>query len=437
MTALRILVIDDEPGIRFGLHDVLASEGYEVLEAADGRQALEQLEQGLPDLVLLDHLLGDTTGLELIPRILARDENLPIFILTAHGSIDLAVRAIKAGAEQFITKPVDYQGLTVMVRRSLEQRRDSRVQASRVTQGPGPDPFLGTSPRIQTLRALVQKVLQADAPLLLLGETGTGKSLLARWIHDQGPRSRAAFLDLNCAGIQRDFLESELFGHEKGAFTGAAQAKQGLLELAHQGTVFLDEVGDMDTAIQVKLLKVLEEKRFRRMGGLSDRRVDLRLIAATHQDLEHLVAQGRFRSDLLYRINALTLTLPPLRERVEDLPRLVTVLLEAIARDQKRPMPEPADDTWQALREHPWPGNIRELRNALERACLTCEGKCIHPSHLALARPRSLPGGSLDVLERQAIEEALRTHDGHVGRAAKALGISRSTLYERVSKARS
>lgn len=432
----RLLIVDDEPGIRFGLQDFLEGQGYEVAEAGSAAEALAQVAQAPPDLVLLDHQLPDATSLEVLPQLLALEEGLPIFVLTAHGTIDLAVKVVKAGAEQFLTKPVELPSLLVMIQRTLEVRQKQRLLENRACRNGEPDPFFGTSRAIRALKVDVERLLPSELPILILGETGSGKSLLARWIHLHSPRAEAAFLDLNCAGLNRDFLETELFGHEKGAFTGATQAKTGLLEVAHQGTVFLDEVGDMDPSIQVKLLKVLEERRFRRMGSLADRRVDIRLIAATHQNLDHLIQVGRFRSDLYFRLNALTLRVPPLRERREDVPLLAQVLLQGIARDLNRPVPPLSREALDTLAEHTWPGNIRELRNALERVCLYATGREIQPTDFALARVAvSAVGGSGETLEevtQAAIAREIQVCGGNISEAARRLGIARSTIYQKL-----
>ncbi len=436
--APRILIVDDEAGIRFGLRDFLEEHHFEVMEAACGSEALAAFDLTPPDLILLDHQLPDGTALDFLPRLRARESDIPIFIVTAHGSIDLAVQAVKLGAEQFLTKPVDWSSLLVMIRRTLEHRHRQRLLESKSSREPGPDPFLGSSRAIQELRHRVERLLPSDLPVLLLGETGTGKSLLARWIHEHGPRAPEGFLDLNCAGLQKDFLENELFGHERGAYTGAHQTKQGLLEVAHQGTVFLDEVGDMDPSIQVKLLKVLEEKRFRRMGSLADRLVDIRLIAATHQALDVLIQSGRFRSDLYYRLNALTLWIPPLRERPEDLESLANRLLEAISRDLKHPAPGLSPAAVEVMRAYPWPGNIRELRNALERACLYTLHAEIQPEDFALPKPDPAcrwhaPGedATLRQMTLDVIQREVEACGGNISKAARKLGIARSTLYQK------
>ncbi|HKQ77760.1 MAG TPA: sigma-54 dependent transcriptional regulator [Blastocatellia bacterium] len=303
-----------------------------------------------------------------------------------------------------------------------------------------PDPFLGTSPAVRALAQKARKLLSTDNPILIQGETGTGKGVLAAWLHFNGPRSNEPFVDLNCASLSWELLESDLFGHEKGAFTGAVAAKKGLFEVAHGGTAFLDEIGDMDLQVQPKLLKALEEKRFRRLGDVSERSVDVRLIAATHKNLGLLVQENKFRIDLYFRINTFPLRLPPLRERIEDIPLLARHILreigDGLGRDDLRLSP----DLEAALQLYQWPGNIRELRQTLERAVLFCEGsiltyKDLHIESLSegnmISRDRIMP---LSELERQHIEEALRIEQGCVEEAARKLGLSRSALYERIKK---
>jgi DNA-binding NtrC family response regulator len=294
------------------------------------------------------------------------------------------VRAVKEGAEHFLTKPVELQALLVILQRLLENRRTHQRQLaskSRQTRETV-DPFLGTSTAMRRLAEEAKKIFVAESPILIQGETGSGKGVLAKWLHNHGPRTEEAFVDLNCAGLSHELLETELFGHEKGAFTGATSRKSGLLEVAHHGTVFLDEIGDMDPQVQPKLLKVLEEKCFRRLGEVRDRHVDIRLIAATHQDLNALVREKKFRSDLYFRINTIPLIVPPLRERVEDILPLSHHLLHLIAAELGRSEVTLRPEAERALQEYPWPGNVRELRNVLERAVLLSDKNTLSREHL-------------------------------------------------------
>ena len=285
MARNKILIVDDEAGLRFGVRDYLELQGYEVDEAESCRTAQDRFRAARPDVVVADYLLADGTALDLLPRLKEIDAEIPLLILTAHGSIDLAVRAIKEGAEQFLTKPLELPALLVILQRILENKRNLHKQRANKTREARTaiDPFFGTSPAILGLAEQARKILLTESPILILGETGTGKGVLSRWLHANSPRSEEAFVDLNCAGLSRELLETELFGHEKGAFTSATSSKQGLFEVAHRGTIFLDEIGDVDLQIQPKLLKVLEDKRFRRVGDVRDRQVDVR-FRATHQD---------------------------------------------------------------------------------------------------------------------------------------------------------
>ena len=338
MRRSKILIVDDEKDIRLGLRRFLQAKGYDVEEAGDCREAQAAFTAAPPDLAILDQSLPDGDGIDLLPLLKQACPGVLVVMLTAHGSIDLAVRAIKDGAEQFLTKPIDLEAMLVIFERLLEDQRNRRKQlAARPRSGqPALDPFLGTSAPIRELAREATRLSQTDRPVLVQGETGTGKGVLARWLHENGPRSREAFVDLNCAGLSRELLDTELFGHEPGAFTGATKSKSGLLDVAHRGTLFLDEIGDMDVTIQPKLLKALEEQRFRRLGDVRDRCVDVRLIAASHQDLGLLMKEQRFREDLYFRVSTLPLHIPPLRERREDIPVLARGFVDRFARELGR-----------------------------------------------------------------------------------------------------
>lgn len=441
MIRKRILVVDDEPAVRFGLRDFLETHGYEVQEAESCRQALDVFLSARPDVMVLDFKLGDGDALSLLPRLREIDSGVPLIVLTAHGSIDLAVQAIKEGAEQFLTKPIELAALHVILQRLLDVRRNQRKQlaGSARERRALVDPFLGTSQAIRELEQQARKMLAADSPILIQGETGTGKGVLADWMHRHGPRAEEAFVDLNCAGLSREFLESELFGHEKGAFTGATSRKPGLFEVAHGGTVFLDEIADVDPQVQPKLLKVVEDQRFRALGDVRERHVDVRLLAATHANLGALAGEGRFRSDLYFRISALPLLVPPLRERGEDVLILAGMLLGRIAADLGRAPREFTADAQRALLEYRWPGNVRELRNVIERAVLLGEQREISRRDLrfdSLQPPQTNDVSSLTLheLERRHIERALADAHGKVEQAARRLGIPRSTLYQKLKE---
>lgn len=441
MVQNRILLVDDDPAIRFSVGDFLKTRGYEVEEAGTLEEARVMLVQTRPDAMLLDHILPDGGAVEAIEELLQLDPAVVILVLTAHGTIDLAVQAIKQGAQQFLTKPIELDTLEDVLSRCLDNRRLRRKQAvARERRARNElNPFLGTSRGIRGLRDDAIQALATDSPVLIQGETGTGKGVLARWLHGNGQRREESFVDLSCAGLSRELLDSELFGHARGAFTGAVQEKDGLLQLAHQGVLFLDEIGDMSLPIQGKVLKVLEEKRFRRLGELRELRVDLQLIAATHRDLSRHHQDGEFRSDLYYRISTIPLRVPPLRERGDDLEPLVQDLLRRLATDLKRGDVEATPSALSRLREHSWPGNIRELRNVLERAVLASGGGLLEaddlrfdPARAPVAMEDTLAGGTLEQMEEQQIRLTLEAVRGHVAQAAERLGIPRSTMYVRL-----
>jgi DNA-binding NtrC family response regulator len=444
----KILIVDDEPGIRFGVRDFLESEGLEVDEADTVASAERAVREGRPDAIVLDHMLPDGTALDLLPRLREVDASMPIVVLTGHATIDLAVRAVKEGADQFLAKPVELPALLVLLRRLLETQRERRRQiAGRARQArEAVDPFMGTSAAIRTVAEQARRLLASTSPILIEGETGTGKGVLARWLHRNGPRADEPFVDMNCAGLSREFLETELFGHEKGAYTGAVSSKQGLLEVAHRGVMFLDEIGDLDPQVQPKLLKVLEEKRFRRLGEVRDRQVDVQLMAASHQNLPQLVQDRKFRGDLYFRISTIPLRMPPLRERPEDVPILARQLLEGFAADLGRRGVRLSAEAERALAAYTWPGNVRELRNVLERALLLCGGDVLEPGDLRFVGPGAFPPAghepavagdshlTLEELEKVHIERVLRELGGSVAEASQRLGIPRSTLYQKIKK---
>ncbi|MCX8072325.1 MAG: sigma-54 dependent transcriptional regulator [Candidatus Binatia bacterium] len=443
--SLRVLVADDEDTVLFALREYLGSRGWQVTEARSAAELWRAIEQGLPDVVLLDYQLPDATALDILAALRERIPTVPVIILTGFGSIELAVKAMQLGAKQFLTKPLDLPTLATLIERvDSERRAEALYLVSRESQvRREANPFVGTSQAIRRVEQLAKKIARSDAAVLLTGETGTGKGVLARWLHAQGPRRGNPFVDINCAGLGGELLHAELFGYEKGAFTGAVERKLGLVELAHRGTLFLDEIGDMDLAVQAKLLKVLEERRFRRLGAVADVQVDIRLISATHHDLTQAVVRGSFRSDLYYRIAVVTLELPPLRERKEDVPLLAEEMLRQFA-------PAGRDGPWrlspeaiQALVRYSWPGNIRELRNVLERATLLANGPTIGAEHLAVGVAGFVAAPNVMAVEENAdlplaeVEKRhiLRVFDavgGDVARAAERLGVPRSTLYQRL-----
>ncbi|MGA2082677.1 MAG: sigma-54 dependent transcriptional regulator [Holophaga sp.] len=442
MAKPKILVVDDEAAIRFAIRDFLEQNGYEVEEARTCAEADAKYRRDVYDLVTLDYSLPDGNALELLPRLKAVDAGVPIILLTAHGTIELAVRSIQLGAEQFLVKPLNLPALLVVLDRTVENQRNRRKELANATRDQPRrelDLFLGFSPVIRRLEEQARRAAGAESPILIQGETGTGKSELARWLHRHSSRAGEPMLELNCGGFTREFLETELFGHEKGAFTGAVAAKVGLLEAAHRGTVFLDEIGDMDPQIQPKLLKALEEKRFRRLGEVHDRKVDFRMIAATHQNLETLVQERLFRADLFYRVSAIQLAMPPLAERSEDIPALAQNLMNRLTDEWGREQAGFTKGALLLLQKHTWPGNIRELRNVLERALLEVRDGFIEEGDLDFAsspRAGAEAGFSTQLtlreVERLHIANVLREEGGHVERAAKRLNIPRSTLYQKI-----
>jgi DNA-binding NtrC family response regulator len=436
----RILVVEDELAVRDVIREFLQRRNYDVIVAGTCATAEQLACATHPDAAILDYCLPDGNALTLIPRLKAIDPTIPLIVLTGFGSIELAVEAVKLGAETFLTKPTELATLTLMIQRCIESQRNRQGQSSEksMRRRETANPFLGTSISISKLEETARKTLLSDSPILIQGETGTGKGVLARWLHQNGPRASAPFVDLNCGALSRDLLETELFGHERGAFTGAVQSKAGLLEIAHQGTVFLDEIGDVDLQVQPKLLIVLEEKRFRRLGGLRDRTVDIRLIAATHHDLARRVREQSFRSDLYFRISTIPLRTPPLRERVQDIPVIANTILDSLSKNLGSGSVEITPGAMRLLQTYVWPGNIRELRNVLERAVLLNGGRPVAERDLHFDSetiPTMSQAGvvtTLEDLERRHIEEVLFLEGGRVERAARKLGIPRSSLYHKI-----
>jgi DNA-binding NtrC family response regulator len=437
-----VLVVEDDSLIRNFLAEGLALSGFEVTEADGLAKAFLQVRKSLPDLILTDYQLPDGTAFDLLNWLKHQDVRVPVILLTGHASIDLAVQAVKNGAEQFIPKPVDMGFLTTMLRRVLDnssyQQKDmaNKMERARYTR----DPFIGESPSMRELERAATRAAQVNITVLIQGETGTGKGVLARWMHKMSSRSEEAFVDLNCAGLSRELFESELFGHQKGAFTGAVSNKLGFLEAANHGTLFLDEIGDMELQVQPKILKVVEEKRFFRLGDVLERNTDAHLIAATHRDLKKLAEDGLFRSDLYFRISALRLRIPPLRERLEDIPILTDAILRQLTSDMKHTALQISDKAKAALQLYDWPGNIRELRNVLERAALLSDDGVIHNTSLEFESSSGRGSGpepkfdqlTLKEVEKRYILRTLESEDGNVIRSARILGIHRSSLYAKM-----
>jgi len=411
-----------------------------VEEAADSAGAYRSFTATRPDVAVLDFRLPDGDALGLLRKFKELEPTVPIIVLTGFGSLELGASLIKSGAEQCLAKPIESSALLMIVHKLLENSRNQQKQLANNTRRRRVvlDPFLGESPAIRRLAEAATRVANSQSPVLIQGETGSGKGVLATWLHEHGPRSEEPFVDLNCAGLTREFLESELFGHEKGAFTGAVNAKLGLLEVSHRGTLFLDEIGDIDPNVQPKLLKVVEEKRFRRMGDVRDRFIDVRLIAATHQDLRHLIETKVFRSDLYFRISTVPLAIPPLRERQEDIPSIAQSLLNRICSDMARSRAQLSPKAMERLCSYYWPGNIRELRNVLERAMLFTDRAILEPGDLTFEpgpehRSNSYKSDwTLEELEHFHISSTFSAENQNVERTAKRLGIAKSTLYQKL-----
>ena len=438
----KVLLLEDDSDLRHAYASHLAENGFLIVETDTLAAALKSFESVPPDIAILDFRLTDGTALELLPKLKELEPTVPVIVLTGFGSMELGVSLIKAGAEQCLAKPIEPSALLLIVHRALENSRNQQRQLATSTRRRRVvlDPFVGESAAIKRLQETASKIAKGHSPVLLQGETGTGKGVLATWLHENGPRADESFVDLNCAGLNREFLESELFGYEKGAFTGAVSPKQGLLEVAHRGTLFLDEIGDIDLNVQPKLLKVLEERKFRRMGDVRDRFTDVRLVAATHQDLRTLADSKAFRSDLYFRISTVPLALPTLRSRQEDIPHIALALLQRICSDMARPAVELSTQAIKRLQSYYWPGNIRELRNVLERALLLHEENVLEPGHFGFDAPNpSANSGydstwTLEQVEKFHITTAFSAEHRNVERTAKRLGIAKSTLYQKLKE---
>jgi len=440
----RVLVVEDDVLLLEFLVDGLEIEGFEVTPANSLAKSMKEVQRSSPNVILTDYQLGDGTAFDLLAWLKIRDINIPVIVLTGEARYDLAVQAVKNGAEQFIPKPVDLGFLTKMLRRTMEhfrfQQKDAanKLEQTRYAR----DPFIGNSPAALELMKMAKRASESNVTVLIQGETGTGKGVLARWLHRMSARSNEAFVDLNCAGLSRELFESELFGHQKGAFTGAVSNKVGFLEAANHGTLFLDEIGDMDPQVQPKILKVVEERRFHRLGDVLERKTDVQIIAATHRDLKKLSEEGIFRSDLYFRINTMRLRIPPLRERLDDLPLITDRLLEQLSFDMKQGPLSITESAKMALQRYTWPGNIRELRNVLERAALLSEDGVIDraglefetPLRQELAATASIKSLTLKEMERQYISQVLESESGNVVRTAQRLGVPRSSLYAKIQE---
>jgi len=449
----KILVIDDEPILRDSLEVALKTSGYEVLTARTGEEGLERFQKENPDLILLDHWLPGMNGDEVLPRIKEADPEIPIIIMTAQGSIEMAVNSMKMGAFDFLVKPFELDQVEDLIKKGLERVRLKRevewlrAQYQEKFRSGG---IIGVSQKMKEVLGLAEKVAPgSETTVLIEGETGTGKELLAEYIHFLSPRSSFPFIPINCGAIPKDLFESELFGYERGAFTGALEkGKMGKVGAAEKGTLFLDEVGELSPSAQVKVLRVLEEKEYFKVGGVDQKKADVRIIAATNKDLESEVKQGNFRDDLYFRLNVVKLHIPPLRERKEDILPLFRFFLDRFNEQFKKSFVRISQEAEERIVSYPWLGNIRELRNTAERIVLMEKGDSILGKHLSFLtrkegfsettgrfQPFIPPQGIvLDQVEREYILEALRIKKGNKSEAAKMLGISRSALIYRIEK---
>ena len=448
-----VLIVDDEATLARNLAAYLERNGFDVRVAGSGEEGLQQFAEFRPDVVLLDHNLPGLSGLEVLERLRKGDTQVPVVLMTGFGGIEVAVQALKLGAADYLTKPVSLGELKLLVERLLQHNRLERTVGyyrQRDAQASGLDKIIGRSAAMSTLREQITRLLDAeshltdtDAPAVLIhGETGVGKELVARALHYGGPRHAQPFVELNCGAMPANLVEAELFGYEKGAFTDARQRKPGLVETAEGGTLFLDEIGEADPSTQVKLLKLLEDKRFRRLGGLRDQAVNVRIVSATHRSLDQMVREKAFRADLFFRLRIIEIKVPPLRERGDDVLELARHFLQHHAQRYKRGDLALSAEAETALRRHTWPGNVRELRNVMEQAVLMSSGHVVGVRDLPIQGAE--PAGdapvwsdadlNLERMERHLVELALSRTQQNVTQAAKLLGVSRDTLRYRLER---
>jgi DNA-binding NtrC family response regulator len=441
-----VLVVDDEQLIRWSLSERLTVDGCTIVEAGTGREALERFGPEI-DLVLLDYRLPDSDGLRVLKKMKALQPEVPVIFLTAFSSIETAVEAMKQGAYHYANKPFNLDEIALVVEKALETtalRREVRQLRASRSEPYALSRIVGEGPAMERLRALLQRIATSPASTVLLtGESGTGKDLAAKIIHYNSDRASRPFMNITCSALPETLLESELFGHERGAFTDARQQKTGLLESAEGGTVFLDEIGEMSPSLQAKLLRFLEEKSFKRIGGAADIRVDVRVVAATNRDLEDAVAHGKFRADLFYRLNVMQVQLPALREHPSDVPLLVAFYVDLFNREFRKQVRGASPASLDLLRGYRWPGNIRELRNAVERAMLLVDGEWLEPAHFPMAVSRRSASGTYDLpdeginleqVERELVMQALTRTGWNHTRAAALLGLNRDQIRYRIEK---
>jgi two-component system, NtrC family, response regulator HydG len=429
----RVLIAEDDAAARTGLAKLLRGEGFDVTAAEDGERALALLEETAPDVLVTDLHMPGLDGLQLLERAREVIPGLVVVLVTAFADVDTAVRAMQSGAEHYLTKPVQFDELVVVIDRALDRRRledEATELRSRLKDRLSFDNIIGSSPAMQAVFDVIEQVARSKASVLITGESGTGKELAAQAIHQNSPRARAPFVKLHCAALAEAILESELFGHEKGSFTGALARREGRFKQADGGTLFLDEIGEISPAIQVKLLRFLQERTFERVGGNETLKVDVRIIAATNRDLQAEVAAGKFREDLFYRLNVVNLEMPPLRARPSDVLALATHFLQRFAKENGKSIDGFADDALERIAAYRWPGNVRELENIMERAVVLCDASKLTAKHLPAgvgAATRSglrIPGSTMDEVERHVILATLEACGGRTAQAAQMLDIS-------------
>ena len=442
----EILVVDDEELMAESLAAWLREDGYAVETAASGREAIDKARSRPYAIYFIDlRMPGGLDGIETMIEIRKFQPEASVVIITAYATVDTAVAAMKEGAQEYIVKPCNPAEISLLVGRIIKLKnlqRENAILRKKLTRQYRFQDILSKNARMHDLMQLAEDVASLKNTVLIRGESGTGKELIARAIHYSGARAGKPFIGVSCAALAETLLESELFGYEKGAFTGALDRKKGKFELADGGTIFLDEIGDISPKLQVDLLRVLQERSFYRVGGAEEVQVDVRVIAATHVNLEQAVADGRFRDDLFYRLNVIEARIPPLRERREDIPLLASHFVERIAHELRKEMVEVSDRALKVLLDHEWPGNVRELENAIERAVVTCRGRLLTEEDFGFLvhavdgrKTWSVPTNlSLQEIEKQAIEATLRRHSGNIKETAATLGIERSTLYEKIKK---
>ena len=437
MSKGKVLVVDDERNAREGLTQLLVEDGHEARPARDGFEALKVIEEWLPDVVVADLKMPGMDGIELLRRAREMDPDVRFIMMTAYGTVDSAVQAMKDGADDYLLKPIDIDELEVHMEKAIERRRllvETRMLKERLREPSRFQHMVGNSPPMQALFKVIEQVAPSRATVLILGESGTGKELVAQAIHQRSPRRDGPFVPVSCAGLAETVLESELFGHEKGAFTGAIGRRKGRFEVADGGTLFLDEVGEVDPATQVKLLRFLQEREFERVGGNQTIKVDVRLLAASNRDLEQAVKEGHFREDLFYRLNVVVIRVPPLRERKSDIPALVDHFIRTYAQENAKAVQEIESDALARLMSYDWPGNVRELANVIERAVVLSTTEVISGEDLPEALRQDpgdrkgpsffVPGTPLREIEKEAILRTLAHVGGNRTQAADLLGIS-------------